>query len=98
MTLDVILVCGINVILFLVLLRALPVIWGLRSALFTTAEKMNGWSEDAEAALGPTPRELNKLRRTLKEGQGKLTQAQKQVMFLGTLVGLGRWIWRQVRR
>lgn len=97
MTLEVILVCGINVLLFLVLLRSLPVIWGLRAALSSTAEKMNGWSEDATAALGPTPGELQKLRRTLKESRGKLTQTQKQVMFLGTLVGLGRWIWRRVR-
>ena len=97
MTLEVILVCGINVLIFLVLLGSLPLIWGVRSALLTTAEKMNGWSEDAEAALRPTPAELLKLRRTLRVSQQTLTQTQKRALFLGTVIGIGRWILRQIR-
>lgn len=97
MGLEVIVVCGINVLIFLVLLRSLPLVWGIRSALLTTAEKMNGWSEEAEAALGPTPAQLLKLRQTLQNSKGTLTRTQKQVMLLGTLVGLGRWILKRNR-
>ncbi len=97
MTLEVILVCGINVLIFLALLWSLPLIWGLRSALLTTARKMNGWSEDAETALRPAPAQLLKLRQTLRTSQQTLSQTQKRAMFLGTLIGIGRWILRQIR-
>lgn len=88
----VIWVCVFNGLIFLVLMRGIPILWGLSKALAATAKTVNGWSEATQASLGSAPQGLEQLRSSLKTSRASLGKRGKWLKWIAGVTSLGRRI------
>ncbi|NJO86101.1 MAG: hypothetical protein HC818_05610 [Synechococcaceae cyanobacterium RM1_1_27] len=88
---NVIWVCALNVVLVLGILRAIPIVWGLRRTFSGTASTFDGWSEATHASLGSTPQALLQLRDGLRQSRKTLSSSKQWLQWIGGLTQIGRW-------
>ncbi len=85
-------VCIFNGLIFLLLLRGIPILWGLGKALAATAKTVDGWSEATQATLGSAPQGLEQLRASLKTSRASLGKRGQWLKWIVGITSLGRRI------
>ncbi len=89
---SVVLVCIFNGLIFLGLLRGIPIVWGLSKTLAATAKTVDGWSEATQATLGSAPQGLEQLRASLKTSRASLGKTGQWLKWIAGIASLGRQI------
>ncbi len=93
---NVIWVCALNALLFVGILCAIPIVWGLRRTFSGTASTFDGWSAATRASLGSAPQALLQLRDGLRQSRNRLSTSQQWLQWISELTQFGGWVLRRL--